>query len=206
MLTRAWRFTFTPSHGSARRPDALACRGTTRGEPLSAHRRARRIRCGSDQCGWAASVKSSMATLFGAVATWVTSGSARRVLRADGCAGDVTSLKAGIGVKVGRRRVGPEYAYYELFADPSMLAAQFLRDVSARHPHPAPCPEGNPRPGPGGTTARRTRPPVRPCADASKAATMPRSSGRKTATCSWLWPADPTSPACTTGGKPTDRK
>ncbi|KZS73312.1 hypothetical protein A4G29_21370 [Mycobacterium kansasii] len=43
---------------------------------------------------------------------------------------------------------GTEYAYYELYADTATLAAQFLRDVSARHPHPVPCPDRQPSPGP----------------------------------------------------------
>ena len=43
---------------------------------------------------------------------------------------------------------GPAYAFYELFAYPNLLADQFGRDVSSKHPHPLPCPGGQPSPGP----------------------------------------------------------
>lgn len=42
---------------------------------------------------------------------------------------------------------GPTYAFYQLFADPNSLAAQFGNDVSARHPRPLQCPGGQPSPG-----------------------------------------------------------
>lgn len=57
--------------------------------------------------------------------------------------GDVAALTCRANSRPG----GPGYARYELFQDPAMLAVQFQRDVSARHPYPVPCPGGQPSPG-----------------------------------------------------------